>query len=159
MQFVGNKLLTYVCCTENVYYGDRKAHVMYLDFGVNSVGPQLFVLLMLLNTFVTIKLGTVMQKDFSQTCLFIFMELWIPYIKSLFGIHMSVHRNIITNYSQQDTTFSRSLYFYKLLFIFQAVPLRRYNFRYCQSILLLAASGSIGWHDGRRNRLKHVEHP
>jgi len=43
--------------------GDRKAHVKYLDFEVNSFVPQSFVLLILLNTFTIKKLGTGMQKD------------------------------------------------------------------------------------------------
>ena len=45
------------------------------DFEVDSVVLQSFVLLMLLNTFIIKKLGTGMQKAFSQTCLVIFMEL------------------------------------------------------------------------------------
>jgi len=63
-----------------------------------------------------------------------------------FGIHMSVHRNIIPNYSQQDTTF--------YLFIStdaldvsggSSAHLQEhinctYSFRYCQPILLLTAT-------------------
>jgi len=30
-----------------------------------------------------------------------------------FDIHMSVHRNIISNYSQQDATFLEFIYFYR----------------------------------------------
>jgi len=107
-------------------------------------------------------------------------------------IHMSVHRNIITNYSQQDVTFLKFIYFYRRSTCFRRF-LRpssgahncTYSFRYCQPILLLAAtvdemdllsisstvaaSRSIAWQylklyvqlcapdDGRRNRLKHVE--
>jgi hypothetical protein len=35
----------------------------------------------------------------------------------------SSNRNILLKYNQQDATFSRSIYFYKLLYMFQAVPL------------------------------------
>jgi len=31
----------------------------------------------------------------------------------MFDIHMSVHRNIIANYSQQDATFLEFIYFYR----------------------------------------------
>ena len=60
---------------------------------------------------------------------------------------MSVHRNIITNYSQQDATFLEFIYFYR-----RSTRFRRflrpssgahnctYNIRYCQPILLLAAT-------------------
>jgi len=33
--------------------------------------------------------------------------------ENLFDIHMSVHRNVITNYSQQDPTFLEFIYFYR----------------------------------------------
>ena len=72
-------------------------------------------------------------------------------------IHMSVHRNIITNYSQQDATFIEFIYFYRRSTYFRRF-LRpslgahncTYSFRYCKPILLLAttmvaASSSIGW--------------
>jgi len=36
---------------------------------------------------------------------------------------MSVHRNIITNYSQQDATFLEFIYFLQTLYMFQGVPL------------------------------------
>jgi hypothetical protein len=32
-------------------------------------------------------------------------------------IHMSVHRNIIANYSQQDATFLEFIYFYIFIFL------------------------------------------
>jgi hypothetical protein len=36
---------------------------------------------------------------------------------------MSVHRKYVSlKYNQQDVTFSRSVYFYKLLYMLQAVP-------------------------------------
>jgi hypothetical protein len=109
-----------------------------------------------------------------------------------FDIHMSVHRNIISNYSQRDATSLEFIYFYRRSTCFRRF-LRpssgahncTYSFRYCQPILLLAAtveemelrsisstvaaSGTIGWQylklyvqlcapdDGWRNRLKHVE--
>ena len=79
---------------------------------------------------------------------------------------MSVHRNIITNYSQQDATFLEFIYFYRRSTCFRRF-LRppsgarncTYSFSYCQPILPLdatveemelrsistvAASGSIG---------------
>ena len=99
---------------------------------------------------------------------------------------------LITNYSQQYATFLEFIYFYR-----RSACLKRflrsssgahnctYSFRYCQPILLLAAtleemerssipskvaaSSSVGWQylklyvqlcapdDERRNRLKHVE--
>jgi hypothetical protein len=43
-------------------------------------------------------------------------------IFSFFDIHMSVHQKYITKIIQKDATFSRSIYFYKLLYMFQAVP-------------------------------------
>ena len=61
--------------------------------------------------------------------------------------------------------------FLQMLYMFQAVPppiirstkLYNISFRYCQSILLLATSVDevvqfCAPDDGRRNRLKHVEH-
>jgi hypothetical protein len=93
-----------------------------------------------------------------------------------FDIHMSVHRNIITNYSQQDTTFLAFIYFYRRSVCFRRflhpsswVHNCTYSFRYCQPIPLLAVSSSIVWQylklyillcapdDGRRNHLKHAE--
>jgi len=101
-------------------------------------------------------------------------------------------RNLIKNYNQQDAAFLEFIYFY-----IRSTCFRRflrpssgahnctYSFRYCQPILLLAATveemerssisstvaanSSFGWQylklyvqlcapdDGRRNRLKHVE--
>ena len=60
---------------------------------------------------------------------------------------MSVHRNIITNYSQQDATFLKFIYFYRRSTCFRRF-LRpssgahncTYGFKYCQPILLLAAT-------------------
>jgi len=54
-------------------------------------------------------------------------------------IHMSVHRNVITNYSQQDATFLEFIYFYRRSTCFRQF-LRpssgahncTYSFRYCQ---------------------------
>jgi len=67
-------------------------------------------------------------------------------------------------YNQKDATFSRSIYFYILLYMFQAL-LRpssgaqncTYSVRYC--LTNTAACCYRGWDgtDGRRNRLKHVE--
>ena len=62
-------------------------------------------------------------------------------------IHMSVHRNIITNYSQQDATFIEFIYFYRRSTYFRRF-LRpssgahncKHSFKYCQPILLLAAT-------------------
>jgi hypothetical protein len=39
-----------------------------------------------------------------------------------FDVYISVHCEYISKYNQQDATFFRSIYFYKLLFLFQAVP-------------------------------------
>ena len=39
-----------------------------------------------------------------------------------FDIHMSVHHNIIPNYSQQDATFFYLFIFLQMLYMFQAVP-------------------------------------
>ena len=83
---------------------------------------------------------------------------------------MSVCRNVIPNYSQQDVKFL----FLQILYMFQAVPppIIRSTQLYIQLQVLStnnAASSSIGWQylklyvqlyapdDGRRNRLKHVE--
>jgi hypothetical protein len=64
-----------------------------------------------------------------------------------FDIYLSVHRNIITNYSQQDATFLEFIYFYRRSTCFRRF-LRpssgahncTYSFRYCQPILLPAAT-------------------
>jgi len=111
----------------------------------------------------------------------------INYIPATFHIHISVHRNVIPNYSQQDATFLEFIYFYRRSTCFRRF-LRpssgahncTYSFRYCQPVLLLAAtveemertvaaSSSTGWQDlklyvqlcapddKRRNRLKHVQ--
>jgi len=52
---------------------------------------------------------------------------------------MSVHRNIITNYSQQDANFLEFIYFYRRSTCFRRflLPLsgahnRTHSFRYCQ---------------------------
>jgi len=81
-------------------------------------------------------------------------------------------------YNQQDATFSRSIYFYKLLYMFQAVPppIIRSRKLYIQrqvlsnqNCCLLQQAAVLVWKyltlyvefcapdDGRRNRLKHVE--
>ena len=109
----------------------------------------------------------------------------------LFDIRMSAHRNIIRSPCLQDATFL-IIYFYRRstcfrLFLRPSSGTRNCtcSFRYCQSILLLAAvvdeierssisstiavSNSIGWQylklrvqlpapdDGRRNRVKHIK--
>jgi len=62
-------------------------------------------------------------------------------------IHMSVHRNIIPNYSQQDARFLKFIYFYRRFTCFgrflrpsSGAHNCTYSFRYCQPILLLAAT-------------------
>jgi len=60
---------------------------------------------------------------------------------------MQIHNFIITNYSQQDVTFLEFIYFYRRSTCFRR-SLRpssgarncTYSFRYCQPILLLAAT-------------------
>jgi len=66
---------------------------------------------------------------------------------SIFDIHMFVHYNVITNYSQQDATFLEFIYFYRRSTYFRlflrpssGAHNRTYSFRYCQPILLLAAT-------------------
>jgi hypothetical protein len=70
---------------------------------------------------------------------------FFKYVHAIFDVHMSVHLNIITNYSQQDAVSLEFIYFYRCCTCF-----RRFlrpssgahnctcSFRYCQSILLLA---------------------
>ena len=58
---------------------------------------------------------------------------------------MSMHHNIITIYSQQDATFlkfisTRSTCFRRFLCPSSGAHNCTYNFRYCQPILLLAAT-------------------
>ena len=86
--------------------------------------------------------------------------------------------SISLKYNQQDATFSRSIYFYKFLYMFQAVPLpiirstKAYIQRqvlsnqYCclpqQAAVLVWQYLTLYVHfcapdDGQRNRLKHVE--
>ena len=98
-----------------------------------------------------------------------------------FDIHMSVHRKYISKFQPIRCNVSWFIYFYRRSTCFR--PFLRpssgahnctYSVRYCQPILLLAASvlaatSSIGWRylklyvqlcapdDGRRNRLKPVE--
>jgi len=43
------------------------------------------------------------------------------FINVIFTYHIQVYTTSL-KYNQQDATFSRSIYFYKLLYIFQAVP-------------------------------------
>ena len=43
-------------------------------------------------------------------------------LRTTFDIHMSVHRNLITNYSQQDATFLEFIFFLQTLYVFHAVP-------------------------------------
>jgi hypothetical protein len=51
--------------------------------------------------------------------LVIFHSAFVKKIKEriIFDIHMSMHRNIITNYSQQDTTFLDSFIFIKAVHV------------------------------------------
>jgi len=83
-----------------------------------------------------------------------------------FDIHISVHRNIITNYSQQDAAFLEFIFTDALQvsgwFLRPSSGAHNctYSFRYCQQpILLLAAVLVVDntWDDGQRNLLKHVE--
>ena len=68
-------------------------------------------------------------------------------ITSRFDIHMSVHRKIIPNYGRQVATFLEFIYFYRRSTCFRRF-LRpssgahscTYIFRYCQPIVLLAAT-------------------
>ena len=81
-----------------------------------------------------------MIKD--KLLLVIIVRLHLP-----FDIHMSVHSNIITNYSQQDASFLEFIYFYRRFTCFKwflrpssGAHNCTYSFRYCQPILLLAAT-------------------
>ena len=92
--------------------------------------------------------------------------------------------SISLKYNLQDATFSRSIYFYKLLYLFQAVPppiirsIKLYiqrqvlSNKYCCLLLSWMRWKGVPSHprqyltlhvkffapdDGRRNRLKHVE--
>jgi hypothetical protein len=135
------------------------------------------LLLILLFRNLTLKLMLKLQPLIPQLC-----EKWW---------HNSMSFLIITNYSQQNATFLEFIYFYRRCTCFRRF-LRpssgahncTYNWRYCQPILLLAATvdmmelsissmvapnSSIGWQylklyvqlcapdDGWRNCLKHVE--
>jgi hypothetical protein len=70
--------------------------------------------------------------------------------------------SISLKYNQQDATFSRSIYFYKLLYMFQAVPppiirstklyIQPQVWQYLTLYVQFCAPDA-----GRRNRLKHVE--
>jgi hypothetical protein len=55
-----------------------------------------------------------------------------------FDIHMSVHRNIITNYSQQDATFLEFIYFYRCSTCF-----RRFLRPYREHITVHTVSGIL----------------
>jgi hypothetical protein len=64
-----------------------------------------------------------------------------------FFIHKSVHRKIITNYSQKYANFLEFIYFYRRstcfrLFLGPSSGAHNctYSFRHCQTILLLAAT-------------------
>jgi len=93
-----------------------------------------------------------------------------------FGPHTRISRQMFVSlkYSQQDATFSRSIYFYKLLYMFQAVPppIIRSTKLYIQRQVLsnqYCCLLQLVWQylalyiqfcapdDGRRNGLKHVE--
>jgi hypothetical protein len=111
---------------------------------------------------------------------------WVTLYLVKCDIHISVHCNIITDYSQEDAYFPEFIYFYRRSTCFRrffrpssGANICTYSFRYCQPILLLAAtveevfhlaaSSSVGSQylklyvqifapdDGRRNRLKHLE--
>jgi hypothetical protein len=68
-------------------------------------------------------------------------------LRFIFDIHKSVYNNIITNYIQRDKRFIEFIYFYRRSTCFRRF-LRpssgahkcTYSFRYCQPILLLAAT-------------------
>jgi hypothetical protein len=65
----------------------------------------------------------------------------------VFDIYMSVHRNIITNYSQQDANFLEFIYFYRrstwYLHPSSGAHNCTYSFRYFQPNLLHAATVAI----------------
>jgi len=52
----------------------------------------------------------------SLCAMYVYMALWVCYIRMCIQLYISL------KYNQQDATFSRSIYFYKLLYVFQAVP-------------------------------------
>jgi len=140
-------------------------------------GTDRNLLLILLFRNLTLKLMLKLQPLISQLC-----EMWW---------HNSMCFLIITNYSQQNAVFLEFIYFYRPSTCFRrffrpssGAHNCTYNLRYCQPILLLAAtvdmmelsisstvaaSSSIGWQylklyvqlcapdDGWRNHLKHVE--
>jgi hypothetical protein len=64
---------------------------------------------------------------------------------TIFDTHMSVHRNILPNYSQQDKRFLNLFIFTDVLHVSGGSSAHHqehiitYSFRYCQQILLLAA--------------------
>jgi hypothetical protein len=65
----------------------------------------------------------------------------------LFDVHMFVHRNVITNYSQPEAKFLEFIYFYRRSTCFRRFlhPSSgayncRYSFRYCQPKLLLVVT-------------------
>ena len=52
-------------------------------------------------------------------------EFYVPTFRNtLFHLQSSYEQEVFVSlkYNQQDATFSRSIYFYKLLYMFQAVP-------------------------------------
>jgi hypothetical protein len=65
----------------------------------------------------------------------------------LFDVHLFVHRNVITNYSQRDAKFLEFIYFCRRSTCFRrflhpssGAHNCRYSFSYCQPKLLLAAT-------------------
>ena len=99
---------------------------------------------------------------------------------SIPAVHLKGLRKTIKSlkYNQEDATLSRSIYFYKLLYMFQAVPppiIRSTKLYIQRQVLsnqyccLLQQAAVLVWQyltlyvqfcapdDGRRNRLKHVE--
>ena len=99
-----------------------------------------------------------------------------PHKKYHFALKYAPHYNayidtcLSLKYNQQDANFSRSIYFYKLLYMFQAVPppiigstklyIQRQvlSNQYCCLLLSWMRWNQIDDDDdGRRNRLKHVE--
>jgi len=115
-----------------------------------------------------------------------FPTIKLPIRKGISDIHTSMHHTIIPSYSQQDATFlnlfiskdaphvsgGSSAHHQEHITVHTASGIVN---QYCCSLLpwmrfMVAASSSIGWQylklfvqlgapdDGRRNRLKHVQH-
>jgi hypothetical protein len=88
------------------------------------------------------------------TDIFVMKDFLKCKVVNVFDIYMYVHRNIIPNYSQQDATILEFIYFYRCSTCFRrflhpssGAHNCTYSVRYCQPILLLAATveeSSIG---------------